>query len=1420
MSILADEIYTVTVTEPNGCTSIASGHIDMFPISDPFIAASPDICVGQEELDLQEVLPFVSYQWNTGETAPSITVDGVGTYALTVTDANGCTSTAAQAIVAAPMPLPSIPAVPAACNGGAQQLSVSGGPFETYAWSTGANTGNITVNQAGTYAVTVSNARGCTASTSVAVNLGTAPTAAISTSANACNGSATLTATGGVGYQWSTGATTASIGTTTSGPYTVTVTNAAGCTATSSVSASIPPPPQVQVSGPGLLCQGSTATLTATSGFTSYLWSNGATSASIPATQSASYTVTATDAAGCTATAAFPLSFEPLPTSNIVGQASFCSGSSTDLLVNGDFSSCIWSNGSTATTITVAQPGLYTVTVTNAQGCTATNAQAVTVGAGLSPAIAQATVGCSGIATLDAGSGFANYLWSNGETSSSISTANAGNYSVTVSDMSGCTGSAASNLVFPPPPIAAINGPSSACAGTTATLDASAGFANYLWSTGETTASIAAGQSGSYAVTVTDAAGCTATASQQFSSLSAPTVSLSGPASICASSSAVLVASGNFAQANWSTGDTGNSVFVSQPATYLVTVTDAAGCTATASQGLSVLAPPILDITGPPSICIGNNATLVASGNFAQATWNTGETTPSISASQPGNYAVTVTDANGCTASASQQLTVNSSLSPTIAAAVQPCISTATLNAGPGFTSYLWSNGAVTPTISVSQTGNYAVTVGDGSGCTGNDVMAVAFPNLPQVDILGTTSICTGGSAVFTTSSSFPQAIWSTGETTASITASQPGNYTVTITDANGCTAIASQTLSVGTSLLPQIASTNSGCNGTATLNAGAGYSSYLWSNGATTPTISVGQAGSYSVTVSDASGCSGQATQAVAFPTPPQVQVVGPIAFCANSSVQLSISGNFPLVNWNTGSTSPTITASQPGDYSVTITDANGCTATASQALTATQPPTPNVAATNIGCDGTATLVGGGSFASYLWSNGAVTPTISVGQSGNYSVTVTDASGCTGVDMLPLTLPAPPQVGIVGPAQLCEGYTQTLVASSGFAGYLWSTGVTLPQITIVAGGQYGLTVTDGSGCTATAAWSVMELPTQFSNIQVQTCSLQDTGTVVITLTSLTGCDSVVTVATVLNPTLTASLAMSACPGGYASFNGVQILAGNSQDFIFTGSNGCDSVLTVQVDMLPAVAFDWEASPSCWNQSDGSVTLATSAGTAPFRFAMDGGTQMASPIFTGLAPGSHQVMVLDANGCAEETMVEVPATERTVIVLEDAPLHCGEATAVLSPKLLSGSAQAVAWHWSNGAVTQNLQASSGSFTLTADDGCEVQSLTATVLPDDSWNRDYFYVPDSFSPNGDGINDLFMAFSNPAVEVRSFEFRVFDRWGDAVYTATEANAPGWEGIRRGGEMQGAVFGWFLKATVGGCTGADLEVFQKGGVTIVR
>ncbi|MBK9461843.1 MAG: hypothetical protein IPN94_21040 [Sphingobacteriales bacterium] len=261
----------------------------------------------------------------------------------------------------------------AICGGASTTLNAPAG-LAPYTWSNGGTGASINVTTAGTYTVTVTAGPGCTATASTTVALSPNPTPSISGSLSFCpGGNTTLTATGGGTYQWNTGGTGAAINVTNAGTYTVTVTNAQGCTATAQATVTIQNNLTPSITGTPSFCQGSNSVLNAGAGFASYLWSTTATSQTITVNSPGTYTVTVSSASGCTGTASINITVSPLPTASISGNNALCAGDATTLTATGG-GTYLWNDGSTSPSINVAPTGssVYAVTVTNAQGCTAT----------------------------------------------------------------------------------------------------------------------------------------------------------------------------------------------------------------------------------------------------------------------------------------------------------------------------------------------------------------------------------------------------------------------------------------------------------------------------------------------------------------------------------------------------------------------------------------------------------------------------------------------------------------------------------------------------------------------------------------------------------------------------------------------------------------------------------------------------------------------------------------------------------------------------------------------------------------------------------------------------------------------------------------------------------------------------------------
>ena len=597
--------YTVklTVSSDQAVTTSKTGILTVDPIPSPTVTASGSVNLCQGGTVTLSAPSGYTYLWNTGETTQSIVVSASGSYSVEVTNANGCSGISpAQNVVVNALPSAVVTTANSAasfCTGSSLTLNTPSG-MTGYQWMLngtsipGATSASYTAAAAGSYTVLLTNASGCTSlSAGYTVTENALPTAAVSalSSTTFCQGdSVVLSAPAGYTYLWSNGATTQTISTSSAGTYSVVVTNGSGCSVTSSpVTVTVNYIPAMSVSNTGALsfCTGGSTTLTAAGGFASYLWSNGATTQSIIVNSAGSYTVTGYTSAGCSAqsgAALVTVNALPVATVTASGTTTLCQGDSVVLSAPAGYSYA-WSNGATTQSITVTQAGNYTVQVANASGCQATSAAtAVTVNA-----LPVATIMASGSTTLCTGEQITltapagnSYAWSNGATTQSITVTQAGNYTVQVTNASGCQAtSAPTTVTVNALPVATVtaNGPTSFCPGDSVQLSAAAPQGNIVWNTGSTASSIWVKAAGTYSVTVTDG-GCSAVSNtvsvSQLPQPTTPTVYYSNNANLLISSAP----QGNQWILNGADipGADSTTWYPTQNGLYSVRVTNASGC--------------------------------------------------------------------------------------------------------------------------------------------------------------------------------------------------------------------------------------------------------------------------------------------------------------------------------------------------------------------------------------------------------------------------------------------------------------------------------------------------------------------------------------------------------------------------------------------------------------------------------------------------------------------------------------------------------------------------------------------------------------------------------------------------------------------------------------------------------------------------
>lgn len=476
------------------------------------------------------------------------------------------------------------------------------------------------------------------------------------------------------------------------------------------------------------------------------------------------------------------------------------------------------------------------------------------------------------------------------------------------------------------PPVVNLGIDTSFCAGYTATLDAKNPGATYLWNTGATTQTIPVTASGTYYVTVTNAAG-TAKDTIVVTVNPAPVVNLGNDTTICAGSTLTLNAQNAGASYLWNNNSTAQTLNLSTAGTYYVSVTNTYQCNKKDTINVTVSAIPVVNLGNDTSFCSGNALTLNAQNAGATYLWNNATTSQTLTVDATGTYYVTVTNAGLCSKKDTINVTVNPAPVVNLGNDTSFCAgNTITLNAQNAGQSYLWNNGATTQTINVNASGTYYVEVTAANSCKGRDTVVVTVNPLPIVNLGNDTAICAGNALVLNAQNAGASYLWNNSTTAQTLNVATAGTYSVTVTNANLCKK--SDTIQVSVNPLPvvHLGNDTSFCAGnTITLNAQNAGASYLWSNAATTQTINVGTSGTYIVTVT-ANNCKGRDTIQVVVNPLPVVHLGNDTTIASGFTLILNAGNSGASFVWSTGATTQTLNVTTSGIYSVAVTNSNGC--------------------------------------------------------------------------------------------------------------------------------------------------------------------------------------------------------------------------------------------------------------------------------------------------------------------------------------------------------------------------------------------------------------------------------------------------------------------------------------------------------------
>jgi hypothetical protein len=677
------------------------------------------------------------------------------------------------------------------------------------------------------------------------------------------------------------------------------------------------------------------------------------------------------------------------------------------------------------------------------------------------------------------------------------------------------------------------------------------------------------------------------------------------------------------------------------------------------------------------SLCVNNIVTFTntSTGTITGYNWNFGAGATPPSATTPGPHNVTynspglkdiqliITDGTAFD-TVSKSINVNSI--PVVNAGNDTSIcsgKTVTINAT-GANSYSWSNNQTTASITVSPNANttYSVT-GTSNGCSATDNVLVSVINSPVVSLPATVNVCVGNSTTLNAGNAGSTFLWSTNETTQTITVSTANTYSLTVTNASGCSTSASSTVSVISSLNVVLPDTSTICNGqTVVLNAGFPGSTYLWNTNATSQIIAAFTQGTYSVTVTDINGCTGTGSGFVKVNPRPVVNVNNE-AICNGQSVTLNAGAGGTSYSWSTQETTQTISVapSNATTYTVTVTNSFGCT-TSDNATVTVDGIRAVDAVVCIGDTAILTALGG---TNYLWSNGATTATIKVfvTDTTQFVLTGTTPGQCGTIDTVYVfPIPATNPVFTL-PDTFCSNLSDVLLNHYAVptGGVFSGTGVqgdTLKIQNVNPGGPFNIQYiyTDTNGCSATKN-------EQFSVIVAATVSLNG-------LSAEYCMNDEVVVLT------------GAPQNGIFSGNGtagnlfIPFFAGAGEHHItyeFTAANGCLSydTDTIIVHEVPQLVFFMQDLTFCENDDEIILNATPSGGI----FSGQGISDTTFNPMTAGAGGPYLInyTFTDSNNCSSIASNIVRVNEVPVLsLLNVAPSYCINNPAVSLNALPSG----------------------------------------------------------------------------------------------------------------------------------------------------
>lgn len=1526
MNNVCQGIYNVEVTDFNGCSQ-TFGPIDMTSPTNPWNVTTSQTnvtCTGScDGTATVTVLsgnnPPYTYQWDDPllQVTPTATNLCPGVYNVTISDAGICDTTIQFTIIDANPIFANANITNVDCFGnctGQVDVSPSGGnaPY-TVTWSDMQVGDTAFALCAGPITATITDASGCTLDTTINITEPPELTLTSSFSNNptcgVCNGSATVNVNGGVPaytYVWSPapggGQGTNNATGLCSGVTSVTITDQNGCSlvevfALSDINAEVLTMDSTDVSCFGA-CDGGVEVIyvcgdpACTNQWFDGVTGNplvGETGTTVSNLCAGDYYVEVTNASGCVSVGLTTVNSPTQIMANETITQLTCNGASDASIVlapsggSGAGYTYVWTpvppNGQGTNSALNLSANTWCVDITDSDNCTESycfdivDPSPITITPTINDPLCNGD--CNGFVTVSVTGGYGSYTYQwldgagipiPGETNPLISGLCSGNYTVEVTDAGGCTQSLLVTLTEPSAITSPITGTDVTCFGDcdgTATVNPSGGFPPYTINWYNNTTGSLIGQSGLtatnlcpefYHAVITDNNGCNfQTAAIEIVEPPELTWTItSNDAScfgVCDGDATITPMGGTPAYIyEWLdisgspiVGGTNPNVVNLCAGNYTVQVTDQNGCT---SGQQPVVINEFPQITG--NVFTNNatcgvadgNATVNANGGNQPFTYQwfdnlmnplAGETNNVLLNVMSGTYFVTVTDQNGCSETfqanisdiSSTTLTWDAINHPSCFGSSDGSIEITTTTANPPL-SYTWNPGGIIAEDPSGLTaGTWTLQTVDAMGCTNFYDTTLVDPAELIVTSSSTPSDCgqCNGTADIVITGGTPgyNILWNNGGTTTSLTGLCASTYEAQVTDQNGCLVIEQVEVPnagglTGSELVNAITCPGA-CDGAVTVSGSGGTApySYLWlHDNSTNPTLTNLCAGTYFVTITDAVGCTFAIE--ITMDDPPAITetatVVNPSCGLSDGSITVMTSGGVlpHTYLWTPGgSVNNAISGLAAGTYTLTVTDAAGCSQDFVYGLSNSNAAVASLTTQDVNCasvcDGqldTASVIGGTPVYTFQWLDdtgapiaGETNPLYTGVCAGDYMLEITDAAGC--ISYVSGTITEPDTI-LLNPIfalnPTCNGLCDGTLITNPIGGtlpftFIWDNvpASVTPNADSLCDGTYNVLITDANGCTANQSGTVVEptaITVAIDSIIDATCLNSPDGEIYITASGGTPGYTYQYVSQTLTDTFNVEDPVGLLPMEYY--------------LTVTDTNGCQFMDTLVVDTNLVVIVDAGLDTLVCN--GGSVVLvATSSVVGNFTW-LDTTTTVLSDTNTYVLASSttagqeYYVATISFNGCTHsDTVVVTTANFFTADAGPDVEMFSNQ-TVMIGGSPTSGDLTHT-YSWTPSTYLTDSTASNPSVALPQQSDWYIVTVTDTngcTAIDSMWVelRPDIVIPDGISPDGNGLNDTWILdFIElyPGVDIQIY---VYNRWGEPIFASDENYQDDWGGTTSDGK----------------------------------